>query len=203
MKNNILKAGLCLAAIAGVQVQAADQNNTADVTLVITSNSQLTTGNITFTSTDTALTGTQSYWSQAQNWTFSSTDANGYTVTITTSAGPDVTSWDMTSGANTIAFVLVTDFTNAGIAAPAITGAAGVNPTAVSTLGGRIVTPNTTPSPSENILFDKSATDTTNYTYQIFAAIDQAAMATPIEGNYNTDTRYFSNREINHFLATL
>lgn len=184
MKNNLLKAGLCLAAIAGVQLQAANQNTTSDVSLTITSNSQLTTGNITFTSTNTALTGTQSYWSQSQNWTFSSTDANGYTVTITTDQGPGTSTWNLTAGAENIAFVLVTDKTSTGTNAPAITGAAGVNPTAVSTLGGRIVTPNTTPDPDENILFDVSASDTTNYTYQMFAAIDQAAMSAPIEGAY-------------------
>ncbi len=186
MKNKYLSAGLCLCSLLGLPLQAANQNTTSDVTLTVTSNSQLTTGAIGFQTTNIALTGTQSYWSAAQNWTFSSTDSSGYTVTVTDDAGPGTTSWNLVSGGNNIAFVLVTnkqvDGTNT--TTPLSAAPNQVNPNAISTYGGRIVTPNTTPDPNENILFDTSTSDTTPYIYTMFGAIAQAAMATLVEGAY-------------------
>lgn len=146
--------------------------------------SNLATPNITFPNLEGGILATHSYWSNSASWTFDSDDTNGYTVTVSNNAGAGVTHWTLTSGANNIDFILVTNRTITDTAATTITASPGLNTAAIGTLGGRQVTPNTTPNPDANILYEKVVLDAAEKTYVMYAAIAGSELLTPIEGTY-------------------
>ncbi len=184
MKLPFVKAVLYLGSLTGSQLQSMPISEKT-ITFMVGAESNLNTPNVSFNPLGVSLANGDSYWSPSANWTFDSTDTAGYTVAITNNTGAGILHWTMTSLENkTLDFILITDRTITDTAAPSITASAGTNNNTINNLGGRRITPNTTPNPSENILYQKGIEDSGNKTYVIYAAIAGSQLNPSLSGTY-------------------